>query len=905
LSGADEFLAQPAGWEFDAVLADGGVVHVRPIRGDDEGRLVEFHSRLSSDTIYRRFFSPRPELSKVDVERFTRLDYRDRMALVALLDGDLVAVTRYDRRRDDPEIAEVAFVVRDDQQGRGISTLLLEHLAAYAREQGIRRFVAVTLPQNRPMMEVFRGAGFALETSFGEGEINVTFPIAPSDSSIAAMEERERKADALSIARILRPTSIAVVGAGRARRGIGHEIFRNLLRADFQGAAYPVNPNASSVAGVRAFESVTSIPDPVDLAVVAVPASHLLDAVKDCAAKGVGAAVIVSAGLAETGDAGAEVERELVGLARAHGMRLVGPNCIGVVNTADDVRMNATFAPARLVPGSVGLLSQSGALGIAALDYASRSGLGLSTFVSVGNKADVSGNDLLLYWEDDPATQVILLYLESFGNPRKFAHIARRVSHSKPIVAVKSGRTATGVGAARSHTAAAASPDVAVDALFLHTGVIRVDTVQELFELASVLACQPPPAGRRLAIVGNSGGPGILAADACEGAGLVVPTLSPDAQAALRRIAPSGAAVHNPVDLTAAAGPDQYRAALELLTRSPEVDALLVIFTPTLVASSEEVMAEVTRTTADSEKSIVASVLAGTSGGFTTDSASERRVPTFTFPEQGVRALGHAAAWSAWRARPKGVLPALEDVDPGRARRLVEASLPSPGEDGWLDAERAADLVASYGIAVAPTRMASQPDEAAAVADDLGYPVVLKAGGAGVVHKTDVGGVALDLSTAGQVREAFSAMSGRLGDTMQGAVIQPMVAPGVETIVGISSNDLFGPLIVFGVGGVLTDLLGDHAVRMPPLTDLDASQMLRSIRAAPLLFGYRGSPPVNTAALENLLLRVGRLAVEVPEIAEMDLNPVIASPDACVAVDVKIRLAPPARVPDPTLRRLR
>ncbi len=895
----------PAGWEFDAVLADGGVAHVRPVRPHDDRRLVEFHSRLSSDTIYMRFFSARPELPASDVERFTNVDYRDRMALVALVDGDLVAVTRYDRRADDPESAEVAFVVQDDQQGRGISTLLLEHLAAYAREQDIRRFVAVTLPNNRRMMEVFKRAGFDLQTSFGDGEIRVSFAISPSDSSIAAMEERERQAEAQSVSRVLRPRSIAVVGAGRSRRGIGHEIFRNLLRAGFQGATYPVNPGAASVAGVKAFPSVTAIPDPIDMAVIAVPADKLLDVTRDCAQKGVEAMVIVSAGFAEAGPAGARTERELVTLARSHGMRVVGPNCIGVVNTAEDVRMNATFAPGRLVPGSIGLLSQSGALGIAALDYASSSGLGLSSFVSVGNKADISGNDLLLYWEGDPATKVILLYLESFGNPRKFANIARRISHVKPIVAVKSGRTATGIGAARSHTAAAASPDVAVDALFRHTGVIRVDTVQELFEVASLLARQPPPGGRRLAILGNSGGPGILAADACEGAGLLVPTLSEETQQELGSRAPAGAALHNPVDLTAAAGPAEYAATLQALMNDPEIDALLVIFTPTLVTSSDEVLAEISRVTAGSTKPVVASVLARGGRRTPEDRGSPSAIPTYTFPEQAVRALGHVAAWSAWRARPKGVVPELGNVDLAQAGQIVSDALTAEPEGGWLDTETATRLVATYGVPVAATRSVADAQEAATVAAQLGFPVVLKSAGGEIVHRTDVGGVSLGLATSQAVEEAFTAMASSLRGRMTGAVVQPMVPPGIETIVGISSNEQFGPLVVFGVGGVLTDLLGDHAVRMPPITDLDAAEMLRSIRAAPLLFGYRGSTPVNTAALEDLLLRVGRLAMEVPEIAEMDLNPVIASSDSCVAVDVKIRLARPAPLPDPTLRRLR
>jgi len=577
----------PTQWESDVVLADGGTVRVRPIRGDDMDALTGLYDRLSDETLYLRFFSPVPRPTAVQLERLTEVDYDSRMTLVALLGDKMVAVARYDRVGADE--AEVAFVVQDDQQGRGLGTLLLEHLAVVARTKGITTFSADTLPNNMKMLNVFADAGWLAERRFVDGTVRVRFPIEPTVSSIAAIREREHQAESASTTRLLAPASIAVIGASREKGTIGHELFRNLLAYEFQGPVYPVNPATTSVAGVRAYASVLDVPDAVDLAVVVVPAAAVPAVVEQCARKHVHGLVIISAGFAEVGSDGQASERAIVATARRNGMRIIGPNCLGVVNTAAGVRMNATFAPVVPVGGPVGFCSQSGGLGIELMSRASELGIGISQFVSVGNKADVSGNDLLQHWETDPDTSVILFYLESFGNPRKFARLARRVAREKAIVAVKSGRTQAGSRAASSHTAALATPDVAVDALFRQAGVIRVDTLEQLLDTAEVLAHQPLPPGRRVAILGNAGGPGILAADACAGAGLEVPELSAASQEQLRAFVARDASVGNPIDLVAAATPEQYERALRIVLADPGIDALLALFVPPLVTRAEDV----------------------------------------------------------------------------------------------------------------------------------------------------------------------------------------------------------------------------------------------------------------------------------------------------------------------------
>lgn len=892
----------PTRWDFNVVLADGGTVHLRPIRPDDAPRHRAFFERLSPETRYFRFFGPKQTLTDAEVAHFTNVDYHDRFALVALLGDQIIAVARYDRLPAGDE-AEVAFVIDDAHQGRGLGTLMLEHLAGIARDEGVTRFIAETLPGNERMLKVFHDAGYETVNQFSDGVVRVAFPIAPTDRAVAAIERREHEAEAESIHRILSPSSVAVVGASHEEGSIGHHLFTNLLMGGFEGPVFPVNPNTSHVASVQTYPSVLDIPVDVDLTVIAVPAAAVGGVVDECAEKGVKGLVVISAGFSETGDQGAQLERDVLERARRGGMRLIGPNCLGVANTA--VGLNATFSPKAPLPGRVAFQSQSGALGIALLEWTAHLGIGISSFVSIGNKADVSGNDLLQYWEDDPETDVILMYLESFGNPRKFSRIARRISMRKPIVAVKSGRSPAGTRAASSHTASAASADVAVSALFHQAGVVRVDTLDQLFDVAQVLESQPLPSGNRVAIVSNSGGPGILAADACDGAGLEVVALDPTTRDHLRKLLGPNAAVGNPIDMVASAGPRAYEEALRLVLRDDNVDAVIVIFTPPLVTKADDVAEAIASAAGESPKPVIANFLASREvPEALSGQDGHRRIPSFPSPEPAAIALGRVVRYAEWRRHDPGTVPEPSGIDRNRARAIVEDALTAHPDGIWLDAVPAAGLLDSYGIAVVELRLAGDADSAVAIAEELGYPVALKASAGSMVHKSDVGGLRLDLTTSQQVRDAFIAMTALVGDALGGVVVQRMARPGVETIVGVVQDRSFGPLVMFGMGGVATELLADRAFRILPLTDVDARELVHSLRGSPLLFGYRGAAPADVEALEDLLMRVALLADEVPEIVELDLNPVMVSERLVQAVDVKVRVQPYDPTAPETIRRI-
>ncbi|MET0913301.1 MAG: GNAT family N-acetyltransferase [Acidimicrobiales bacterium] len=879
---------------------DGETMHVRPISPEDADRLRAFHEGLSPESIQNRFFSPHPRLSATEVEHFTTVDHHDRVALVATRGERIVAVARYERLKD-PDTAEAAFVVADEFQHRGLGALLLEHLAAAAREHGITRFDASVLTANRAMLNVFRAAGFEEVTHVESSVIEVELLIEPSERSLAAAEHREHIAEAASVARLLTPRSVAVIGVGRNPASVGHVVLTNLQRAGFAGPIYPVNPRAEEIAGLTVYPSLDAVPGPVDLAVVAVPSGVVMEVVRDAIAKEVHGLVVLTAGFGEVGDHA--TQDGLRDLARGNGLRLVGPNCIGVVNTA--IGLDATFAPFAPVPGRIAMQSQSGALGITLLERSARMGLGVSTFVSVGNKADVSGNDLLQYWEDDPGTDVVLLYLESFGNPRKFARIARRVSRNKPIVAVKSGRSSAGVRAASSHTAAMASPDVAVDALFRQTGVIRVDTLDELFDMALVLGSQPLPAGRRVAVVGNSGGPMILATDACVGAGLEVPELSDATQVALRAVVDPNASVVNPVDLVAGATPENYEQALDTVLDDEGIDAVIVVSTPTFAAPPAEVADVVSRVAGRTPKPVLGCFLAAPDlPPLLVGDERPGGVPVFASPEPAARALARAADYAAWRRTPPGTIPSLDDLDLAAARAVLDSFLAESPDGGWLTPAAVTDVLAAVGVPVVRDQEVTEAESAAQVAADLGFPVALKAAGADIVHKSDIGGVALDLPSAEAVAAAYRSMAERIGPAMTGALVQQMAAPGVETIVGVVQDPLFGPLLMFGMGGTATELLGDRSFRILPVTDDDVAELVRSLRLSPLLAGYRGAPTADVEALEDLLHRVARLAGAIPEIAELDVNPVIVSSGGAIAVDARLLAHPVPAGPPPDLRRL-
>ncbi len=713
------------------------------------------------------------------------------------------------------------------------------------------------------------------------------------------------KPDASTLETLFRPRSIAVIGASRDATTVSGAVFKNLLTHGFDGPVYPVNPKSPVVQSVAAYPSITAIPGEVDLAVIVVPSRMVVAAAEECGKKGVKVVVVITAGFREVGEEGSRLEGQLLEIVRRYGMRMVGPNCLGVINTEAGVRMNAQFAPASPPAGTVAVSSQSGALGLAILQYASELNIGVSHFVSIGNKADVSGNDLLEFWEKDPGTRLILLYLESFGNPRKFIEIARRVARTKPIIAVKSGRTRAGMRAASSHTGSIAGTESAVEALCQQSGVIRTDTMEELFDVAMVLANQPVPRGPRVGIVTNAGGPGIMATDACESHGLEVPILSDDTIAGLRAWLPPEASVKNPVDMIASATPALFERAVAAVLADPKIDSLLVLYVPPIVTNAAEVAESIVRGVAEATRLAdlegrphkpVLSCFLGTHGlQESMATLHEGRIPSYVFPESAAIALSRAVHYGVWRREPPGT-PRVFGVDRARAARAIDRAA-ARGPQAWLEGEEIAEVLAAYGIPQPAARLARTEDEAVAAARALGYPVVLKLWSRTLTHKSDVGGVALDLRDADEVREAWRGMRDRLGalgklDQMDGATLQPLLREGLETIIGMARDPGFGPLVMFGLGGIHVEMLKDVAFRVAPLTDRDAREMMREVRAYPLLEGYRGSPPADIAALQEALERISQLAEEHPRIAELDLNPVRAlrPGNGVVAIDARIRL---------------
>jgi acyl-CoA synthetase (NDP forming)/GNAT superfamily N-acetyltransferase len=825
--------------EADVLLADGATVHLRPIQPGDADAIVALHARFSERTRYLRYFSPYPRIPPRDLERFVMVDHRDREALVAELGGQLIAVGRYERLGPGAEEAEVAFVVEDAHQGRGIGSVLLEHLAAAAAEEGITRFVAEVLPENRTMQRVFADTGYVVRHRYEDGVVHLDFAIAPTDRSREVQWEREHRTEARSIARLLEPRAVAVYGVSRAGTGVGAALLRNLRSGGFAGPVHPVHLG----------ESIMDIDGPVDLAVVSVPAPAVPAVVADAGAAGVHGLLVVSAGFAEAGPAGATAQRELVRAAHAHGMRVIGPNSLGLANRRTG--LNATLLPTVPAAGRVALFSQSAAFGIALLAEAGRRGVGLSSFVAVGNRADVSGNDLLQYWQDDPMTGVVLLYLEAFGNPRKFARLARRTGRVKPVAAV-AGVRAGGFG-----------PDEAgIAALFAQSGVIRVDTVAELFDVAVLLERAPLPAGDRVAVVTNAGPLGAQAADACRPAGLQL-------------------AAGYPVNVGADASVPQVAAAVTAAAGDPGVDALVVVCAPPLPGTGADLSAAfgdaVAAAIPSAEKPVVATFLG---------SAPPAAVPSYRWVEEAVRALGRVAGYARWRREPAGAVPELSDVDDTAA-------------DG---AQSAAQLLAAYGIPVVPSSVVDTEDAVLSVAGEYGYPVAVKASRAPLRHRYDLGAVRLDITGPDQLGAAYRDLTARFGAEV---LVQPMVAPGVACVVEVTEDPAFGPVVGFGLGGVAGELLGDRAWRTAPLTGRDAAALVRAPRAAPLLAGYRGAAPVDLSALEGLLVRIGVLVDAHPRIRSLSVNPVLARPDGYSVLHATAEFGAAATRPDTGPRRLR
>ncbi len=871
------------------VLRDGRTCHLRPIHADDDVRLARFHSQLSAETIYFRFFAPYPELSDRDISRFVNVDFHDRVALVATEGGELIAVARFDRLS--PRDAEVAFVVRDDHQSRGLGAVLLEHLAAAAWEVGLRRFVAEVLPNNRRMLATFREAGYVISQRMEDGVFHLTFDLEPTEEVLSVRAAREHRSEARSVERLLNPVGVAVIGASRTPGRVGHELLRHLRDYGSEGPLYAIHPEAESILGVPAYPHITDIPEPVELAAVAVPAESVLPVVAECAAAGVSGLVVVSSGFADTStDEGRARQRELVRASREAGMRVVGPNCLGIINTDPRANLNASLSP--LVPGRgrVGFFCQSGALGVTVLETVARRGLGLSSFVSAGNRADVSANDLLQYWEADRATSLILLYLESIGNPRKFTRITRRLSRSKPVVAVRSGRYSQTLPLGH-HVRRSTLPPAAVDAVFQQSGVIQTSSLGELFDVAAVLAYQPLPRGDRVAVLGTSAALEILAADALESVRMTVAYGLPT--------------------LPQSSSSKEIGEALREATEHAACDSVLFVHIPSVGADQRHVHAAITEVSVDSSKPIVAIMPAADGTGLIPagmgllpvsgpDGRPEHgSVPTFSNVEDAVHALALVRGYSRWRDAEHVDVPVFPDVDPERARELVtgwlaEAQMEStavlidssadpevadptaPGID--LTADQVSDLLACYGIRVWPSRTVRSEDEAVAAADELGYPVVLKTTAPWLAHRVDLGSVRLNLESERAVRGAYLSMVAQL-DEMAGhrLAVQQMAPPGVSTLAGAVDDPLFGPVVRFGIGGVASELLGDHAYRIPPLSMGEARRLVATPKAAPLLRGYRGADPVDIESLCQIIARLGLLLDEVPALASLDLNPIVVS----------------------------
>ncbi|MFH8691595.1 GNAT family N-acetyltransferase [Streptomyces anulatus] len=962
--------AYPDHWEADVVLRDGGTARIRPITTDDAERLVSFYEQVSDESKYYRFFAPYPRLSDRDVHRFTHHDYVDRVGLAVTIGGEFIGTVRYDRINDQgrpasapADEAEVAFLVQDAHQGRGVASALLEHIAAVARERGIRRFAAEVLPANNKMIKVFRDGGYTQRRSFEDGSVHLTLDLEPTEKSLAVQRGREQRAEARSVQRLLAPGSVAVIGTGRTPGGVGRTVLRNLLASGYTGRTYAVNrafdEGLATLDGVPAHRSLGEIDEQVDLAVIAVPAHRVPEAVADCGEHGVQGLVVLSAGYAERGAEGRELQRELVRQARSYGMRIIGPNAFGIINTAESVRLNASLAPESPARGRIGLFTQSGAIGIALLSGLHRRGAGLSSFISAGNRADVSGNDFLQYSFEDPDTDVALLYLESLGNPRKFNRLARRTAAVKPVVVVKgarhSGSTPPGHAVPVSRI-----PDATVSALMRQAGVIRVDTVTEMVDAGLLLAGQPLPAGPRVAILGNSESLGLLTYDACLAEGL--------------RPRP-------PIDLTTAASPQDFRDALAEALADGTCDAVIVTAIPWVGENGEaetgdgqvlaaalhkavaggsakpvavvhveigglaEALAAASSTAAPRPRTVTPAAdrpraatapstgPAGSTAPATPTTPPVRpgpdspadpkatpapeaatgpgRIPAYPAAERAVRALAEAVKYAQWRrqAAVPGKIPEFLDdtIDEPGAAALIEAQLATaPDPRGRpLTHEEARELLGRYGIAVRPTLPAPDPEAAVAAATRLGYPVALKTTAPHLRHRADLGGVRLDIADEEALRRAYGELTDLLGKPAELLpVVQAMAPRGVDTVVRASIDAAAGAVLSFGLAGAPSELLGDTAHRLVPATDRDAAELIRSIRAAPVLFGWRGSAPVDTAALEELLLRLSRLVDDHPEVVSVALEPVVVAPHGLTVLGASVRLAPPPARSDLGPRRL-
>ena len=887
-----------AGDSAYALLTDGTTIEIRPAQPGDFDAVRDMHVKMSSDNLYLRFFSMGSAAAEREARRICREPGPDREALLAVLDGEVVGCGSYELLGAGSQSAEVAMAVADDIHNRGVGTLLLEHLVSLARGRGVRAFTAQTLSENALMLQVFADSGLRVHRALADGVYDLTFPLPSGEANAAlgtyrdAVAERERSADLASLRYVLTPASVAVIGASRRPGSAGRVILQNIITGGFSGPVYAVNPGAAELDGVRCVPSAAALPEPVDLAVIAVPARAVLGIAEECGQRGVKALVVISSGLDRPGRA------ELLGICRDHGMRLVGPDCFGVANTS--IGLDATLAARGPRPGGAGLALQSGGVGVVLLEHLSRLGVGVSAFVSLGDKDDVSGNDMLLWFGSDAATKLAVLYLESFGNPRKFARTARQLGRTMPILAVNAGRSAKGKRLAAARAPATVPRPLTRQALFEQAGVIATANFGELLDAAALLASQPVPAGSRVAVVSNTRGGAILAADACDDAGLQGARLAAETQRALRDVLPAGAAVAGPVDTRGLVAPSGFRRCLELVGADPGVDAVLAL---TATTGASDLVPEVPA--ARLPVPIAAVVMDQVEGvrllpGPDEDSAP---VPAYAYPESAVRALGHAVRYGTWRAAPQGRVPDLDGLHQERARELVAGFLAGTRDGGWLALDSTAELLGCYGVPLAEGTAVTTEGTVIAAAARIGGPVMLMADVPGLAHNSDAGTVLPGLHGTDDVRRGFCQLRERFGDQLTAVVVQPMTTSGVEVTISVLQELVFGPLVLFGLG-VATDVLADRAARLAPLTDSDADDLIRSIPGAPRLLGRRGAPATDLTALRDMLLRVSQMADDLPQVAELELSPVIARPDGTQVIDARIRIraAEPA---DAYLRRLR
>ncbi|WDF44053.1 GNAT family N-acetyltransferase [Streptomyces sp. T12] len=885
-----------------ALLTDGTTVCIRPVVPSDHDQLERLYEEMSPENLRLRFFAASHRSARLAADRAcaaARTGYR---ALLAETQGRGIGLAEYDTG-DEKDAAEVSIAVADGLHHRGVGTLLVEHLVSAARAEGITTFTADALSENREVLKLFADLGLRTERRFEGPEVRCTITLDQSDTYLTAVEERGRAADVASLKPLLRPEVVAVVGAGRKPGSVGRAILHQLHAGGYTGRLFAVNPAARSILGVPSYSSVSVLPKTPDLAVLAVPAAAIPETAEECGKTGVRALLVVTAGL-DAGQAHA-----LLAACRSHGMRLVGPNCLGISNTDPELSFDATFAAGHPRPGTAGVAVQSGGVGIALLDGLSRLGIGVSSFASLGDKYDVSGNDMLQWWESDGRTDLALLHLESFGSPRAFSRTARRVTRRMPVLTVDAGRTDAGRRAAASHTAAAATRTMTRGALFTQAGITATRSIGELLETAALLHSQPLPAGSRVAIVTNAGGAGVLAADACAEAGLSLPDPTPELIDDLLAVLPDGAAVGNPIDATAAVTEEQLTDCVDRIMRYGGVDAVLVALVPTAVAAAtgDDLVRALTRAPGRRAKPIAAVRLEQGLPVELLPAAEDGTIPSYAEPQAAARALAHAAHRAAWLARPAGTVPDLDGVETERARTVVETYLAAHPDGGWLDPRTCADLLACYGIPQIPWAWAETEDDAVLAADRLRGAdgrVVMKGHWAGLVHKTAEHAVHLDLRGDHQVRAAFRDLETRFAGLLEGVVIQPLADRGTELFAGVVQDQVFGPLVLFGLGGTATEVLADHAARLAPLTDHDVHDLITSPRCAPLLFGAHSNGPVDIEELEQLLLRLSRMAADLPQLAESDFNPVLATPGGVTVLDARIRLLP-CRPQDPYLRRLR